>query len=52
MIDDGRVVGQGSHQELLKNCKIYQEIAQSQLSENELKASVGSLKTMDAGDAI
>jgi ATP-binding cassette subfamily B protein len=52
VIDDGRVVGQGSHQELLKNCKIYQEIAQSQLSENELKASVGSLKTMDAGDAI
>ena len=52
VIDDGRIVGQGSHQELLKNCKIYQEIAQSQLSENELKASVGSLKTMDAGDAI
>ena len=52
VIDDGRIVGQGSHQELLKNCKIYQEIAQSQLSENELKASVGTFKTMDAGDAI
>ena len=40
VIDDGRIVGQGRHEELLKSCKIYQEIAQSQLSEKELKASL------------
>lgn len=37
VIDDGRVVGHGKHKELLKNCDTYREIAQSQLSEEELK---------------
>lgn len=36
VIDQGKLVGSGTHQELLKNCKIYQEIAKSQLSEKEL----------------
>jgi len=52
VIDDGRIVGQGRHEELLKSCKIYQEIAQSQLSEKELKASLGTFKTRDVGAAI
>ena len=51
VIDDGRIVGQGRHEELLKSCKIYQEIAQSQLSEKELKASIETFKTRDAGAA-
>lgn len=38
VLDDGKIVGQGSHQELLKSCSVYQEIASSQLSEEELKA--------------
>lgn len=37
VLDEGRVVGNGTHQELLKNCHVYQEIAASQLSEEELE---------------
>ena len=36
VLDDGRIVGKGTHEELLKNCSIYQEIAKSQLSASEL----------------
>lgn len=36
VLDEGRMVGQGTHQELLKTCDVYKEIAESQLSEEEL----------------
>lgn len=36
VLDNGEIVGQGTHSELLKNCKLYYEIASSQLSEEEL----------------
>jgi ATP-binding cassette subfamily B protein len=36
VLDEGRIVGQGTHQELLKSCLVYREIASSQLSEEEL----------------
>ncbi len=36
VLDQGQIVGKGTHQELLKNCDIYKEIALSQLSEEEL----------------
>ena len=36
VLDEGRIVGKGTHKELLKNCSVYQEIAASQLSEEEL----------------
>ncbi len=36
VLDQGRVVGMGTHEELLKDCKVYQEIAYSQLSKEEL----------------
>lgn len=36
VLDEGKIVGMGSHYELLKNCQTYQEIAYSQLSEEEL----------------
>lgn len=36
VIDKGKIVGKGKHKELLKTCKVYQEIAKSQLSEEEL----------------
>ncbi|MDK2899229.1 MAG: ATP-binding cassette, subfamily multidrug efflux pump [Patescibacteria group bacterium] len=36
VIDEGRIVGEGTHQELLKKSKVYREIAQSQLSATEL----------------
>ena len=37
VLDEGRVVGKGTHKELLKNCDIYKEIALSQLSKEELE---------------
>ena len=37
VIDKGRVVGQGKHHELLKTCDVYREIAESQLSKEELE---------------
>lgn len=36
VLDEGRIVGKGTHEELLKNCNVYQEIAKSQLSASEL----------------
>lgn len=36
VLDDGRIVGQGTHDELMKTSDVYQEIALSQLSEEEL----------------
>ena len=36
VLDDGKVVGQGTHHELLDNCEVYRQIAESQLSEDEL----------------
>ena len=38
VLDDGKIAGMGTHQELLKTCEVYQQIAASQLSESELKA--------------
>jgi ATP-binding cassette subfamily B protein len=38
VLDEGRVVGIGTHRELLKTCAVYKEIAASQLSEEELSA--------------
>ena len=36
VLDDGKVVGQGTHEELLDTCEVYRQIAESQLSEDEL----------------
>lgn len=36
VLEEGRIVGKGTHNELLKNCEVYQEIAYSQLSKEEL----------------
>ena len=38
VLDEGRMVGMGTHQELMKTCPVYQEIARSQLSAEELGA--------------
>lgn len=37
VLDDGRVVGAGTHEQLMESCQEYREIAMSQLSEDELK---------------
>ena len=45
VLDEGKIVGQGTHQELMRNCEVYQEIAASQLSEDDLqKMSVTTAK--------
>jgi len=37
VLDEGRIVGKGTHEELLKTCEVYQQIAMSQLSKEELE---------------
>lgn len=37
VLDEGKVVGSGTHQELLKSCEVYREIAESQLSKEEIE---------------
>ena len=37
VLDHGRIVGRGTHEQLLKDCPEYLEIAQSQLSKEELQ---------------
>lgn len=41
VLDDGKIAGIGSHEQLLKNCEAYQEIARSQLSAAELERNGG-----------
>ena len=40
VLEEGQIVGKGTHRELLETCEAYQEIARSQLSEEELKGGV------------
>ena len=44
VLDDGRVVGQGTHEELLRVCESYREIAMSQLSSEELGLDEGEVR--------
>ncbi len=37
VLDEGRIAGMGTHEELLESCEVYKQIASSQLSESELK---------------
>ena len=37
VLEDGKIVGNGKHEELMASCEVYREIAMSQLSESELK---------------
>ena len=37
VLEDGKIVGKGTHEELLKNCETYKQIALSQLSSEELE---------------
>jgi len=40
VLDDGKIVGSGTHEELLANCEVYQEIYRSQTKESEVKGGV------------
>ena len=37
VLDEGKIVGKGTHEELLKNCPVYYEIASSQMTKEELE---------------
>ena len=37
VLDDGKIAGKGTHEELMKNCEVYRQIALSQLSKEELE---------------
>lgn len=43
VLDEGKIVGNGTHEELMQTCEVYQEIAKSQLSEAELSEGGRSL---------
>ena len=43
VLDDGKIVGKGTHQELLKTCQTYQEMAMSQLSQSEIEKTKGGM---------
>ena len=43
VLDDGRIVGRGTHAELLAGCEVYQQIAKSQLSAKELGLAEGAV---------
>lgn len=51
VLDEGRIVGQGKHTDLMKSCQVYREIALSQLSETELDTAPRTLAT-EGGVAV
>ena len=40
VLDEGKIVGKGTHKELMENCPVYEQIARSQLSEKEIAANI------------
>lgn len=40
VLDEGKIVGKGTHKELMENCPVYEQIARSQLSEKEIATSI------------
>lgn len=49
VLDEGKIAGMGTHEELLESCEIYEQIASSQLSENELKRGKSSESGKNSG---
>ena len=45
VLDDGQIVGKGTHKELLTNCEAYYQIASSHLSENELEVDLKEVES-------
>lgn len=48
VIDEGEIVGKGTHEELIHDCPIYQEIASSQLTKQELSNSLDSATSLNS----
>ena len=51
VLDEGRIVGKGTHRELMASCRVYQEIARSQLSDEEL-ARYGAGQSTGASESF
>ena len=51
VLDEGKIVGQGKHDELLKTCKVYQEIVYSQMDKDEIEKTISLSKefSMEGG---
>ena len=49
VLDDGRIVGKGTHAELMENCEEYRQIARSQLSEAELSKNIEGAPVVSGG---
>ena len=47
VLDEGQIVGRGTHYELLETCEVYQEIARSQFSESEMAQELEFAKTAE-----
>ncbi|MBQ9179761.1 MAG: ABC transporter ATP-binding protein [Firmicutes bacterium] len=52
VLDEGRIVGQGTHEELLRSCDVYKEIAASQLSEEELAGALAPEAVASSGREV
>ena len=52
VLDEGKAVGIGTHRELLQSCAVYREIAQSQLSPEELLRDCGETGSVLNGKAV
>ena len=50
VMDEGRIVGKGTHEELMRNCEVYQQIARSQLSASELENSLAVGEKLNKSD--
>ena len=48
VLDEGKVVGQGTHSELLNSCQVYQEIVKSQLDPDEVKNTISLSNKIDS----
>lgn len=52
VLDEGRIVGKGTHETLMETCEVYQQIAKSQLSEAELQNGTSNTKTASNKEAV
>ena len=52
VVEDGKLIGKGTHEELLHNCETYKQIAMSQLTEEELKLNDNGNTSENTGKSV
>ena len=50
VLNDGKIVGQGKHEDLLVNCPVYQDIVKSQLDPDEVEKTINLSKSKNGGN--